>query len=146
MRHPGAERARVWFDTYTRDLSPEDLHRLFTHDTRDAYKLFSRGLDEEQVNRLPWWKRIAVRSRQVFVAFTLKLPPARRALYLGALAIALLGVLKLFRGFAVVDVPFGAPFFPISVLLPAWADGTLPMPDEVVPAGASIHRRDTCRP
>lgn len=124
MRHPGAERARVWFDTYTRDLSPEDLQRLFTHDTRDAYKFFSRGLDEEQVNRLPWWKRVAVRSRQLFVAFTLKLPPARRALYLGALAIALLGVLKLFRGFAIVDVPFGTPFFQISLLVPAWADGT----------------------
>ena len=124
MRHPGADRARVWFDTYTRDLSTEDLQRLFTHDTRDAYKFFSRGLDEEHVARLPWWKRTAVRARQVFVAFTLKLPPARRALYLGAVAIALLGVLKLFRGFAIVDIPFGTPFFQISLLLPAWADGT----------------------
>jgi serine phosphatase RsbU (regulator of sigma subunit) len=124
MKPSGAGRAREWFDTYTRDLSPEDLQRLFTHDTRDAYKFFSRGLDEEQVNRLPWLKRLAVRSRQLFVAFTLKLPPARRALYLGALAVALLGILKLFRGFAVVDVPFGTPFFQISLLLPAWADGT----------------------
>ena len=118
------DRARQWFDTYTRDLSTEDLQRLFTHDTRDAYKFFSRGLDEEQVARLPWWKQAAVRARQLFVAFTLKLPAARRALYLGALAVALLGIVKLFRGFAIVDVPFGTPFFQISVLLPAWADGT----------------------
>src|SRR5690349_25091806 len=102
----GADRAREWFDTYTRDLSAEDLQRLFTHDTRDAYRFFSRGLDEERIAQLPWWKQLAVRTRQVFVAFTLKLPPARRALYIGALAIALLGVVKLFRGFAVVDVPF----------------------------------------
>ena len=124
MKCSGGDRAREWFDTYTRDLSAEDLQRLFTHDTRDAYRFFSRGLDEEQVGRLPWWKQAAVRFRQVFVAFTLKLPAARRALYLGALAIALLGLIKLFRGFTVIDVPLGTPFFQIAILLPAWADGT----------------------
>ena len=116
--------ARDWFDTYTRDLSTEDLQRLFTHDTRDAYKFFSRGLDEEQVSLLPWWKQIAVRTRKVFIAFTLKLPPARRALYLGSLVIALIGIFKLFQGFAMIPVPLGTPFFQISLLLPAWADGT----------------------
>jgi phosphoserine phosphatase RsbU/P len=124
MRSPGTDRAREWFDTYTRDLSAEDLQRLFTHDTRDAYRFFSRGLDEDQLATLPWWKRAAVRFRQVFVAFTLKLPAARRALYLGALFIALLGVFKLFRGFELVDIPFGIPFFRIALLVPAWADGT----------------------
>ena len=120
-----SDQAREWFNTYTHDLSSEDLQRLFTHDTRDAYKFFSRGLDEEQVGRLPWWKRTAIRARKVFVAFTLKLPPARRALYLGALLFALIGILKLFRGFASIDVPFGTPFFQISMLVPAWADGTI---------------------
>jgi serine phosphatase RsbU (regulator of sigma subunit) len=114
----------VWFDTYTRDLSTEDLQRLFTHDTRDAYRFFSRGLDEEQLAGLPWWKQIAVRSRQVFVAFTLKLPAARRALYIGALVIAVLGVIQLFRGFAIVRLPFGIPFLQVSMLVPEWADGT----------------------
>ena len=123
MKNSG-ERARQWFDTYTRDLSAEDLHRLFTHDTRDAYRFFSRGVDEEQLGRLPWWKQAALRFRQVFIAFTLKLQPARRALYLGALAVALLGMIKLFRGFALVDIPFGTPFFQIALLVPAWADGT----------------------
>jgi sigma-B regulation protein RsbU (phosphoserine phosphatase) len=124
VRHPGADRAREWFDTYTRDLSTEDLQRLFTHDTRDAYRFFTRGLNEERLAGLPWWKQMAMRTRQVFVAFTLKLPPARRALYIGALFIALLGVVKLFRGFALVSLPFGIPFFQISMLVPAWADGT----------------------
>lgn len=124
MRPSGADRARQWFDTYTRDLTTEDLQRLFTHDTPDAYRFFSRGLDEERLAGLPWWKRVAMRARQVFVAFTLKLPPARRALYIGALVIALLGIVKLFRGFAEVAVPFGTPFFHISMYVPAWADGT----------------------
>jgi len=111
-------------DTYTRDLSAEDLQRLFTHDTPDAYRFFTRGLDRDRLAGLPWWQQVALRVRQVFVAFTLKLPPARRALYLGALVIALFGVIRLFRGFALVDVPFGTPFFHISMLVPAWADGT----------------------
>ena len=51
MKSSGADRAREWFDTYTRDLSAEDLQRLFTHDTRDAYRFFTRGLDEEQLAR-----------------------------------------------------------------------------------------------
>jgi serine phosphatase RsbU (regulator of sigma subunit) len=119
-----ADRARAWFDTYTRDLSREDLERLFTHDTRDAYDFYTRGLDPDELADLPWWKQVALRARQVFVAFTLKLPAARRALYLAALAVAIIGVLQLFRGFAAVAVPFGTPFFQISMLLPVWADGT----------------------
>jgi sigma-B regulation protein RsbU (phosphoserine phosphatase) len=119
-----ADRAREWFHTYTRDLSREDLERLFTHDTRDAYDFFTRGFDEEELAGLPWWKRAAMRFRQVFVAFTLRLPAARRAIYVVALIIAFLGLVKLFQGFATVDVPLGIPFFHIGLVLPVWADGT----------------------
>ena len=119
-----ADRAREWFHTYTRDLSREDLERLFTHDTRDAYDFFARGLDEDELATQPWWRRAARRFRQVFVAFTLKLPAARRAVYVVALVIALLGLVQLFRGFALVDVPLGLPLFQISMPLPVWANGT----------------------
>ncbi|HEX6973179.1 MAG TPA: PP2C family protein-serine/threonine phosphatase [Vicinamibacterales bacterium] len=124
MRRAG-DRARDIFNTYTRDVSPEDLQRLFTHDTRDAYRFFARGLDDDELSHLPWWKRVPVRIRQIFVAFTLKLPPARRILYLGSLLIALVGIIRLFRGFNAVEVPFGVPFIQIALLLPVWADGTL---------------------
>jgi serine phosphatase RsbU (regulator of sigma subunit) len=122
-RPPGT--ARDWFDTYTHDLSREDFERLFTQDTREAYRYFARGIDEERFAQLPWWKRLPLRVREVFIAFTLRLPPERRALYIGALAIALIGVVKLFRGFEVVTVPFGTPFFQIGLFLPIWANGTL---------------------
>ena len=118
------DHARRIYDMYARDLSVDDLQRLFTHDTRDAYRFFARGLDEESIARLPWWKRLSVRVRRIFVAFTLKLPPARRALYLGALVIALLGLLQLFRGFALVDVPLGLSFLQIGIAMPVWARGT----------------------
>jgi serine phosphatase RsbU (regulator of sigma subunit) len=117
-------RARTIFDTYTRDLSRDDLQRLFTHDTLDAYRFFARGLDEEQFAALPPWRRLPHRIRQIFVAFTLKLPPARRALYVVALFIALLGIMRLFRGFGAVVIPFGLPFIQVAVLTPIWADGT----------------------
>lgn len=119
-----ADRAREWIHTYTRDLSREDLQRLFTDDTKDAYEFFTRGLDEEELASESWWKRAMLRFRQVFVAFTLKLPAARRAVYFVALAIALIGIVKLFQGFAPVAVPLGTPFFQIALLLPVWADGT----------------------
>lgn len=124
MKAYSSDRARALFDTYTRDLSREDLQRLFTHDTRDAYRFFTRGVDEDRYAGLPWWKRLPLRFQQIFVAFTLKLPPARRALYLGALVIALMGIVRLFRGFSIVDVPFGTPFIQVALLMPVWADGT----------------------
>jgi phosphoserine phosphatase RsbU/P len=115
---------RTLFDTYTRDLSREDLQRLFTHDTADAYRFFTRGIDEDQFAGLPLWKGLPLRVRQIFMAFTLKLPPARRALYIAALFIALLGLIRLFRGFGAIELPFGVPFIQIAVLTPIWADGT----------------------
>ncbi len=124
MKRSRSDRARELFDTYTRDLSREDLQRLFTHDTPDAYRFFARGLAEDQLAGLPPWKRIPLRVRQIFVAFTLKLPPARRALYITALLVALLGVVELFRGFSQVQIPVGLPFIRVAVLTPVWADGT----------------------
>jgi serine phosphatase RsbU (regulator of sigma subunit) len=118
-----------WFDAWTRDIARdvtgEDLQRLFTHDTRDAYRFFSRGIDEEAVSREPWYRRVPLRVRQLFVAFTLKLSPARRSLYLISLVVALIGILKLYRQWGRVEVPFGTPFFHVSLFAPQWADGTL---------------------
>ena len=118
------DRARELFDTYTRDVSRADLERLFTHDTRDAYRFFTRGQGEDRFAGLPWWHQAPLRVRQVFLAFTLKLPPARRTLYLAALCIALLGIIRLFPGFASMAVPVGVPFIQIAVWMPIWADGT----------------------
>jgi phosphoserine phosphatase RsbU/P len=120
-----SDRARAIYDMYARDVSPEDLQRLFTHDTRDAYRFFTRGSDEDAFAAMPWWRRVPERIRQIFVAFTLRLPPSRRVVYLGALLIAFVGVFRLFRGFALMQVPLGLPFIQVPLALPVWADGTL---------------------
>jgi serine phosphatase RsbU (regulator of sigma subunit) len=119
-----------WFDAWTRDIardvSAEDLQRLFTHDTREAYRFFTRGLDEDRLAREPWWRRQLLRVRQVFVAFTLKLSPARRSLYLISLVVAMIGVIKLYQHqWATITVPFGTPFFNVAIYAPQWADGTI---------------------
>jgi serine phosphatase RsbU (regulator of sigma subunit) len=125
LKSSASDRARDLFDTYTRDLSTEDLQRLFTDDTRDAYQFFTRGKDDERFARMPFWKSAPLRLREFFIAFTMRLSPARRALYVGALIVALTGIIRLFRGFASVDFPFGVPFLQVAVLMPVWADGTL---------------------
>ena len=125
MKSSTSDRARALFDTYTRDISREDLQRLFTHDTPDAYQFFTRGADDDRFAGLPLRKSGPARLREFFVAFTLRLSPARRALYIGSLIIALTGIIRLFRGFDLVEIPFGLPFIQIAVLSPVWADGTL---------------------
>src|SRR6476659_2892614 len=104
---PSSPRPGDWFHAYTRDVSSDEFRRLFTHDTRDAYDFFTRGQREDAFGALPWWKRLPLRFRQFMVAFTMRLPPARRALYISALVIALLGVVNLYSRFDYVSVPFG---------------------------------------
>jgi sigma-B regulation protein RsbU (phosphoserine phosphatase) len=125
LKSSTSDRARALFDTYTRDLSREDVQRLFTHDTPDAYQFFTRGRDDDRFAGLPAWKGALHRLREFFVTFTLRLSPARRALYMGSLIIALTGIIRLFRGFDFIELPIGLPFIPVAVLTPVWADGTI---------------------
>jgi phosphoserine phosphatase RsbU/P len=93
-----------FFDSYTKDLTAEDLQRLFTRDTRDAYKFFTRGRDADALQRLPWHRRIVAEIRILFLAFSMKLSPARRVVFGGALLLALVGMVNLFRGIGIIDV------------------------------------------
>jgi len=112
-------------DTYTRDLKAEDLQRLFTRDTRDAYKFFTRGADADTLHRLPWHRRLAFQTRHLFTAFTMRLSPARRIVYGGALLFAALGLINLFRGFDLLRLAVG-PFgpIPLPMITPVFRDGT----------------------
>ena len=103
-------RLQDFVDTYTKDLTAEDLQRLFTRDTRDAYKFFMRGLDPSALKQLPRHKRWIAYGRTLFVAFTMKLSPARRMVYAIALVLAFIGLLNLFRGIGIIrfaTLPFG---------------------------------------
>ena len=98
-----------FFETYTRDLKAEDLQRLFTRDTRDAYRFLTRHVDLSALDGLAWHKRLLTRIRVLFLAFTMKLSPARRIVYGAALLFTALGLVNLLHGGPLQDAP-GLPF------------------------------------
>jgi serine phosphatase RsbU (regulator of sigma subunit) len=96
-RTPGG--TRRFFEAYTYGLTTTELERLFTRDTPDAYRFFARHIDFKALEHLPWHKRSFTMLRLLFLAFTLKLTPARRAIYGMALLCAFIALLELWRGF-----------------------------------------------
>ena len=123
-RTHGSGRARRFFDTYTRDLKSEDVERLFTRDTREAYRFFAREIDRDALARLPWLKRQWVHAGLFARAFLMRLSPARRVLYGVALGCAIVGMLELFNGFSTARMPLG-PVFSLMMVTPVWVDGTM---------------------
>ncbi|MEZ5416404.1 MAG: PP2C family protein-serine/threonine phosphatase [Vicinamibacterales bacterium] len=114
---PPMSRAREFFSAYTQDLTSEELGRVFTRDAPEAYRFFTRGVDSKAFRALPWHTRALRWTQAFFMAFTMRMSPARRALYGVALLSAVIGVLKLFRGLTVFGVPIVIPpfFFRIGV-------------------------------
>ena len=119
------DRSRAFLRAYTHGLERDDLPRLFTRDTREAYRFFARNIDEEALRGLPWHRRWFGRARLFFWAFTLRLSPARRVLYGVALLLCLVGFLQLFRGFSESSVPFlfGPTAGGVGIPHPSFAPG-----------------------
>jgi serine phosphatase RsbU (regulator of sigma subunit) len=119
------DRLTTFFDTYTKDLKAEDLQRLFTRDAREAYKFFTRGADPEALKALPWHKRSFAHAKLLFIAFTMKLSPARRMVYGAALLLFAIGLMNLFRGIGLIQVTPALPFgVSVGVPGPLFRQGT----------------------
>lgn len=120
-------RAREFFSTYTRDLTSDELGKLFTRETPEAYRFFARGINTAELEGLPPHRRALRYLKGFFLAFTMRLSPARRAMYGVALVVSAVGLLQLFRGVGVIRVPVPIAFFFIRLGFPApvFADGTL---------------------
>ena len=103
-----------FFESYTRGLTSRDIERLFTRDAPEAYRFFSRHIDLHALKKMPWHRRTLVHARLFFLAFTLKLTPARRAIYGLALLTTVLGLVELFQGIQLLLVPH-----------PVFASGTI---------------------
>jgi phosphoserine phosphatase RsbU/P len=112
-----------FLDSYTKDLTADDLQRLFTRDARDAYRFFTRGADADALARLPWHKRVVTEVRLLFMAFSMKLSPARRVVFGGALLLAAVGLVRLFQGVGIIEIG-RLPFVSIGVPGPLFSSGT----------------------
>lgn len=119
----GLDRA---IDLYTRDVTSDALRRLFVRDTREAYEFFSRGIDRASIERQRPLKRFFSRVRLFLVAFSNRLPPARRALYGAALLCAIIGLVPILMRWNVVNLgpiplplPTGGPitFYLLAALV-----------------------------
>ena len=58
-----------FFETYTRGLTKADIERLFTRDTLEAYKFFSRNIDFDELKKQPWHLRMLGHARLLFLGF-----------------------------------------------------------------------------
>ena len=103
---------------YTHDLTSEELGKLFTRETPEAYRFFARGINTAELEGLPWYKKAIKYAQGFFLAFTMRLSPARRLMYGVALAMSVIGLLKLFAGFGLIKVPIPVALFFIHINIP----------------------------
>ena len=99
---------------YAQGLSSAEIERLFMRDTPDAYRFFSRHIDLDALAKLPWYRRWVTQARMLFLAFTMRLSPGRRALYGASIVVTVIGLFELFRGLHLLLIPH-----------PVFAPGTL---------------------
>ena len=118
---------KAFFRRYTHDLTSDELGKLFTRETPEAYRFFARGINTAELEGLPWYQRVIKYAQGFFLAFTMRLSPARRLMYGVALAAAVIGLLQLFRGFGLISVPVPVALFFVHIRVPGpqFSDGTL---------------------
>ncbi len=118
---------RAFFETYTKDFTKEDLGKLFTYETPEAYRFFARGINTADLEGLAWHRRAVKYIQGFFLAFTMRLSPARRVIYGLSLLACVIGMLQLFNGLGVMTMrmPFPLNFVRIGVPGPVFADGTV---------------------
>jgi len=119
--------AKRFFSRYTHDLTSDELGKLFTRETPEAYRFFTRGINTAELDGLPWYKRGIKYVQAFFLAFTMRLSPARRLMYGVALLTSAIGLFQLFQGFGLMRVPIPIALFFVHIRVPAplFTDGTL---------------------
>ncbi|MBA3271439.1 MAG: serine/threonine-protein phosphatase [Acidobacteria bacterium] len=122
-----SSKPRAFFETYTKDFTKEDLGKLFTYETPEAYRFFARGVNTAELEGLPRHRRALKYLQGFFLAFTMRLSPARRVIYGLALTACVVGMLQLFNGLGIMSMrmPFPLNFVRVGVPGPVFADGTV---------------------
>jgi sigma-B regulation protein RsbU (phosphoserine phosphatase) len=116
---------REFISRYTHDLTSDELGKLFTRETPEAYRFFARGINTAELEGLPWYQKVLRYAQGFFLAFTMRLSPARRVMYGIALALSVVGLLQLFAGVGLARVPIVPFFVNLRVPAPVFANGTM---------------------
>jgi sigma-B regulation protein RsbU (phosphoserine phosphatase) len=118
---------KEFISRYTHDLTKEELGKLFTRETPEAYRFFARGINTAELEGLPWYQKAIKYGQGFFLAFTMRLSPARRLMYGVSLAFSVIGLLQLFNGFGMMRVPIPVALFFVNLQVPAplFAQGTV---------------------
>lgn len=117
---------RVFFETYTKDFSTQELSKLFTRETPEAYQFFARGINTAELDGLPRHRRAIKYIQAFFLAFTMRLSPARRVIYAAALFFAVVGIAQLFSrvGLVYFSLPFPLSFVRVGIPALLFHQGT----------------------
>ena len=59
---------RQFFSRYTHDLTSDELGKLFTRETPEAYRFFARGINTAELEGLPFFKRCIKYAQGFFLA------------------------------------------------------------------------------
>ncbi|MGE3191479.1 MAG: PP2C family protein-serine/threonine phosphatase, partial [Vicinamibacterales bacterium] len=120
-------KAREFFNRYTADLTTDELGKLFTRETPEAYRFFAKGINTAELEGLPRHRRAVKYVQAFFLAFTMRLSPARRLMYGVSLLAFAIGLIKLFDHFGLMRIPVPVAFFFVNIGVPGpvFAEGTI---------------------
>jgi hypothetical protein len=82
-------------DFFTRGVTNESFRELLDRDPRETFRFYTRGIDLEAVQALPWYKRYPLMVWKVLVAAAFRLSPGRRIAFAVALAFFVIGGIAL---------------------------------------------------
>jgi len=112
-------------DLFTKDVTREGLRSLIHHETRATFHYFTREIDFDSLNALPWFKRYPIAFWRIFLALAYRLSPPRRIAFAVSILAFLLGLVEYLgiqaqshNGKVVVTVPGNAGmWWLISIVL-----------------------------
>jgi serine phosphatase RsbU (regulator of sigma subunit) len=110
---------RAFLKTYTHDLSTDELGKLFTRETPEAYRFFARGINTAELEGLRRHRRAIKYVQGFFLAFTMRLSPARRLIYGISLALAVVGIVQLFSNVGIFSIRLPFPLMFVRIGVPA---------------------------
>ncbi len=76
---------------FTEGVTRDALRDLVERDPRETYRFFTRGIDFQAFQHLPWYRRYPLGAWRVFIAAAYKLSPARRVAFAVAIVAFLIG-------------------------------------------------------